>query len=136
MVFARRRPCPGMLPAINRSVATKGTGDAAGHVPDIHRPEIIRGVLERVLATSNVFGRGGGRFASAAFRPRRDARHSRDRRDGPSSGQQRSPHRAPRETGTDAMMAYTFVPSPIYSAGEVASAWAVAALLLAVLALA
>jgi hypothetical protein len=47
-----------MLPAINRSEATKGTGDAAGHVPDIHRPEIIRGVLERVLATSNVFGRG------------------------------------------------------------------------------
>jgi hypothetical protein len=33
------------------------------------------------------------------------------------------------------MMAYTFFPSPIYNAGEVASAWAVAALLLAVLAL-
>jgi hypothetical protein len=62
-------------------------------------------------------------------------RHSRARRAGPSSGQQRLPLRAPRETGTDAMMAYTFVPSPIYSAGEVASAWAVAALFFAALAL-
>ena len=33
------------------------------------------------------------------------------------------------------MMAYTFVPSAIYSAGEVASAWAMAALLFAALAL-
>ena len=33
------------------------------------------------------------------------------------------------------MMAYSFFPSPIYSAGEVASAWAVAALLFAALAL-
>ena len=34
------------------------------------------------------------------------------------------------------MMAYTFVPSPIYSAGEAASAWAVAALVFALLVLA
>ena len=33
------------------------------------------------------------------------------------------------------MMAYTFVPSPIYGAGEVAAAWAVAALFFAALAL-
>ena len=112
------------------------TGEAAGCVVDVHHPDIMRRVLERVLATGDVLGRGGGRFACAAFRPRRDARHSRARRAGPSSGRQGSPHRAPRETGTDAMMAYTFFASPIYNAGEVASAWAVAALLLAVLALA
>ena len=34
------------------------------------------------------------------------------------------------------MMSYTFDPSPIYNAGQAASAWAVAALLVAVLAFA
>jgi hypothetical protein len=33
------------------------------------------------------------------------------------------------------MMAYIFVPSPIHDAGDIASAWAVAALLFAALAL-
>jgi hypothetical protein len=45
------------------------------------------------------------------------------------------PQGAPRETGTDAMMAYTFFASPIYNAGEVASAWVVATLFFAALAL-
>jgi hypothetical protein len=34
------------------------------------------------------------------------------------------------------MMSYTFVPSPIYSAGELASAWAVVALFFGLLAFA
>ena len=72
---------------------------------------------------------------AGTFRPRRDGRHSGAQRPGPSSGQQRLPQGAPRETGTDAMMAYTFFASPIYNAGEVASAWAVAALFFAALAL-
>jgi hypothetical protein len=34
------------------------SGRAGGHVvPDIHHPEIMRGVLERVLATGDVLGR-------------------------------------------------------------------------------
>jgi hypothetical protein len=46
------------------------------------------------------------------------------------SGVDRTPHEA------DTMMSYTFVTSPIYSAGELASAWAVVALFFGLLAFA
>jgi hypothetical protein len=35
------------------------TGEAAGCVVDVHHPDIMRRVLERVLATGDVLGRGG-----------------------------------------------------------------------------
>ena len=38
--------------------------------------------------------------------------------------------------GSDTMMSYTFIPSLIYNAGEVAAAWAVVALLFGLLAFA
>jgi hypothetical protein len=33
------------------------TGEAAGYLPDIHHPGIMRGVLERIPATGDVLGR-------------------------------------------------------------------------------
>jgi hypothetical protein len=46
-----------MLPVINRSEAMMARGAAAGCLPDIHHPEVMRGVLERMLAAGDVLGR-------------------------------------------------------------------------------
>ena len=53
------------------------------------------------------------------------AAHVRDKRSPPGAANQ----------SANTMMSYTFIPSLIYNAGEVASAWAVVALLFGLLAL-
>jgi hypothetical protein len=46
-----------MLPVTNSPEAIMASGEGFGYVPDVRHPEVMRGILERILATGDVIGR-------------------------------------------------------------------------------